>query len=107
MGFWTSVRLDWTCDAGSVFENHEPYSPRTLTVIVLLAVVFSLLASAGTGTQEAFQFLTTANTVCYGVYYLLMFAVPLVAGTRFSPRPTSDLVSSFASPASVALRSRC
>jgi amino acid transporter len=54
---------------------------------VLVAVTFSFLASAGTGTQEAFQLLTTANSVCYGVYYLLMFAAPLVAGTRFSPRP--------------------
>jgi amino acid transporter len=60
---------------------------RSLTVIVLLAMVFSFLASAGTGAQEAFQLLTTANNVCYGVYYLLMFAVPLIAGTRLSPRP--------------------
>ena len=55
---------------------------RSLIVIVLLAVVFSFLASAGTGTQEAFQLLTTANVLCYGVYYLLMFAVPLVVGAR-------------------------
>jgi len=60
---------------------------RSLTVIVLISLVFSLLASAGTGAQEAFQLLITANAVCYGVYYLLMFAVPLVAGTRASPRP--------------------
>jgi hypothetical protein len=52
-----------------------------------VSLVFSLLASAGTGAQEAFQLLITANAVCYGVYYLLMFAVPLVAGTRVSPRP--------------------
>ena len=55
---------------------------RSLIVIVLLAVVFSFLASAGTGPQEAFQLLTTANVLCYGVYYLLMFAVPLVVGAR-------------------------
>jgi len=55
---------------------------RSITVIVLLAVVFSFLASAGTGAQEAFQLLTTANQLCYGVYYLLMFAVPLVVGAR-------------------------
>jgi amino acid transporter len=59
---------------------------RSLTVIVLLALAFSFLASAGTGTQEAFQLLTTANNLCYGVYFLLLFAVPLVAGTRFSPQ---------------------
>ena len=72
---------------------------RSLTVIVLLALVFSFLASAGTGTQEAFQLLTTANTLCYGVYYLLMFAVPLVAGMRSSPRPRpSARGGCFASP---------
>jgi len=57
---------------------------RSLTVIVLIALVFSFLASAGAGTQEAFQLLTTANNLCYGVYFLLLFAVPLVAGSRFT-----------------------
>jgi amino acid transporter len=60
---------------------------RSLIVIVVVSLVFSLLASAGTGAQESFQLLITANAICYGVYYLLMFAVPLVAGTRISPRP--------------------
>jgi amino acid transporter len=60
---------------------------RSITVIVLLALSFSFLASAGTGTQESFQLLITGANACYGVFYLLMFAVPLIAGTRFSPRP--------------------
>jgi amino acid transporter len=59
---------------------------RSLAVIVFLALVFSFLASAGAGTQEAFQLLTTANNLCYGVYFLLLFAVPLVAGARFNQR---------------------
>jgi len=49
---------------------------NSLTVIVLLSVLFCSLASAGTGTQEAFQLIVTSANVCYGVYYLLMFAVP-------------------------------
>jgi hypothetical protein len=56
--------------------------------------VCALLASAGTGAQEAWQLLTVAANCCYAVYYLLMFAVPLVVGTRFSPRP--DLKPGFA-----------
>jgi amino acid transporter len=60
---------------------------RSLTVIGLLAVSCSCLASAGTGAQEAFQLIVTSGNICYGVNYLLMFAVPLVAGTRFSLRP--------------------
>jgi glutamate:GABA antiporter len=60
---------------------------RSLTVIGLLAVAFACLASAGTGSQEAFQLIVTSGNICYGVNYLLMFAVPLVAGTRFGLRP--------------------
>jgi amino acid transporter len=60
---------------------------NSLTVIVLLSVLFCSLASAGTGTQEAFQLIVTSANVCYGVYYLVMFAVPWVAGTRFSRQP--------------------
>lgn len=60
---------------------------RSIGLMVLLSLVCALLASAGAGAQEAWQLLTVAGNVCYAVYYLLMFAVPLVLGTRFSPRP--------------------
>jgi amino acid transporter len=60
---------------------------RSLAVIALTAVVFSFLASAGTGASEAYQLLATSAFICYGVNYLLMFAVPLLVGTRFSLRP--------------------
>jgi amino acid transporter len=60
---------------------------RSLMVIVALVMVLSLLASIGAGTQEAFQVIATSANVCYGVNYLLMFAVPLVAGTRFGRPP--------------------
>jgi amino acid transporter len=61
---------------------------RSLAVIVVLAVLLCLLASAGTGAQEAFQLLVTSGNVCYGINYLLMFAVPLMAGARFGNRPS-------------------
>jgi amino acid transporter len=60
---------------------------RSLAVIVLTAVVMAVLASYGTGAAEAFQLLVTCAFLCYGVNYLLMFAVPLLLGTRFSLRP--------------------
>jgi amino acid transporter len=50
---------------------------RSLAVIVLTAVLMALLASYDTGAAEAFQLLVTCGFVCYGVNYLLMFAVPL------------------------------
>jgi amino acid transporter len=60
---------------------------RSLAVIVALAVIAALLASAGVHAQEAFQVIATSANVCYGVNYLLMFAVPLVAGRRFGAPP--------------------
>ena len=50
--------------------------------------MFSFLASAGTGTQEAFQLLTTANNLCYGVYYLLCSQS---ADRRHALQPAADL----------------
>jgi amino acid transporter len=60
---------------------------RSLAVIVLAAVLMALLASFDTGAAETFQLLVTCAFVCYGLNYLLMFAVPLLLGTRFSLRP--------------------
>ncbi len=60
---------------------------RSLATIALAAVVFSFLASFSSGANEAFQLLVTSAFVCYGINYLLMFAVPLFLGTRFSKRP--------------------
>ena len=59
---------------------------RSLGVIVALSIVMGLLATYGTGAQEAFQLLSSANNTFYGVYYLMMFAVPLVVGDRFGVR---------------------
>jgi amino acid transporter len=59
---------------------------RSLGVIVALAIVMGLLATYGTGAQEAYQLLSSANNIFYGVYYLMMFAVPLVVGNRFGVR---------------------
>jgi len=69
---------------------------RSLTVIVLLSVFLASLASAGTGTQEAFQLISTSGNLSYGLYYLLMFAIPFVmrarASTPSSHRPTPLLL---------------
>jgi amino acid transporter len=60
---------------------------RSLALISLAAVMFSFLASSNAAAGEAFQLLVTSAFVCYGVNYLLMFAVPLLVGTRTSMRP--------------------
>ena len=45
-----------------------------------------VLATYGTGAQEAFQLINSAGNIFYGVYYLMMFAIPLVVGGRFAVR---------------------
>jgi amino acid transporter len=59
---------------------------RSLGVIVLAAVVIGLLATYETGAQEAFQLLLSVGNIFYGIYYLLMFAIPLVVGDRTAAR---------------------
>ncbi len=60
---------------------------RSVLVIVGLAAVMCVLASVGTGREEAFQLLQTSNQISFGIYYCMMFAVPLAVGARFGPRP--------------------
>jgi len=59
---------------------------RSLAVIAVAASVMGVAAIYGAGAQEAFQILNSAGNQMYGVYYLLMFAIPLVVGDRFGVR---------------------
>jgi amino acid transporter len=59
---------------------------RSIAVIVVLAIAMGLAATYGTGAQEAFQIINSAASVFYGIYYLMMFAIPLVVGARFGTR---------------------
>ncbi len=56
---------------------------RSLGVIVVLSVLMCFFASAGTSAQEAYQLIAVSANISYAIYYLLMFAVPLVTGSRF------------------------
>lgn len=65
---------------------------RSIAVIVLLAIGLCLLAtSGGTGAQEAFQLIVTCGNIFYGIYYLMMFAIPLAVGDRFGVKAGSWL----------------
>jgi len=59
---------------------------RSIAVIVALATGLGLLATYGTGAQEAFQVINSVGNVGYGIYYLIMFAIPLMVGERFGVR---------------------
>ena len=59
---------------------------RSIAVIVLAAIAMGLLATYGTGAQEAFQVINSVGNFGYGIYYLMMFLIPLVVGDRFRVR---------------------
>jgi amino acid transporter len=59
---------------------------RSIAVIVALAIGMGLLATFGTGAQEAFQVINSVGNVGYGIYYLMMFSIPLIVGDRFGVR---------------------
>lgn len=59
---------------------------RSIAVIVAVAIGMGLLATYGTGAQEAFQVINCVGNVSYGIYYLMMFAIPLVIGDRLGVR---------------------
>jgi len=46
-----------------------------------------LFSLAGSFAAEAYQIIYAGAFTCLGIYYLLMFAVPLIAGTRFGHQP--------------------
>ena len=59
---------------------------RSIAVIVGAAVVLGLAATSGAGAQEAFQLISSAGNLLYGVYYILLFAIPLAVGMRADMR---------------------
>ncbi len=80
---WDSVLPEWFTWLSPRFGTPV----RSLLVIVGIAAVAAVMASAGTGRQEAFQLLNTSGQVMFGLYYCAMFSVPLFTGSRFGPRP--------------------
>ena len=59
---------------------------RSIAVIVALAIGAGLLASSGSGAQEAYQTLVASGNICYAIYYGMMLLIPLVVGARFGAR---------------------
>jgi amino acid transporter len=76
---------------------------RSIAVIVAVAIVMGIAATYGTGAQEAFQLIVSIGNIFYGIYYLMMFAVPLVVGDRFGVRAGFWLKVSAVSGAAVTL----
>jgi amino acid transporter len=57
----------------------------SIAVIAVITLVLALLTSVGAGNQEAYQILQNANGIAYGIAYLVMFAIPLIASGEKPP----------------------
>jgi glutamate:GABA antiporter len=60
---------------------HPKYKTPSGSIAVIggATLVIALLTSLGAGNQESYQLLQNANGIAYGLAYLVMFAIPLVA----------------------------
>lgn len=86
LGFSTMIRLPmvtgWDHLLPAWFSRLDPrYRTPVGSVIFagVVAVVFSVLSNLGSGNQEAFQLLDNTGGILYGLCYLVMFAIPLIA----------------------------
>ena len=67
---------------------------NSILFVGIVSLGFSLAGIAGVGQQEAFQLLDNAAGILYGLTYLVLFAIPLVAARRPGsrlPRPSLRL----------------
>ena len=63
-------------------------TPRNaIAFVAVVIVVFSLLGLVDAGQQEAFQLLDNAGGTLYGLTYLVMFALPLLAPRSLGAAP--------------------
>jgi amino acid transporter len=92
LGFSTMIRLPmvagWDHLLPSWFSRLDPRYRTPVGSVLFAGVVgigLSTLANLGTGNQEAFQLLDNSGGILFGMAYLVMFAIPLVArGERAS-----------------------
>jgi amino acid transporter len=86
LSFNASVRLPlvagWDDLLPSWFTRLHPKHRTPVGSIILIggaSLVIGLLSGVGAGNQEGFQILQNASGIAYGVAYLTMFAIPLLA----------------------------
>jgi amino acid transporter len=60
---------------------------NSILFVGVITLAFALAGNVGVGIQEAYQLLENAGGIFYAFTYLALFAIPLVAARRFTPRP--------------------
>jgi glutamate:GABA antiporter len=61
---------------------------HSISIVTMIAFSLGLMSMMGANKQEAFQLLFTAAFACCGIYYLIMFAIPLLSFRHLSPKPS-------------------
>jgi amino acid transporter len=61
---------------------------RALWFVVLCSFGLATLSLLGVGRQEAFQLVITAAQAAYGLYYIVLFTIPLVNSRRLPKQPS-------------------
>ncbi len=91
LGFNYSTRLPlvagWDHLLPSWFTRlHPKYKTPGGSIVFIggATLLLALLSSVGAGNQEAYQMLLNASGIAYGLAYLVMFAIPLVAAREKS-----------------------
>src|SRR5207248_3236826 len=63
-------------------------TPRNaLGCVVLICLSFGIVSIFGVGEQEANQLLLSTAFACSGIYYLILFAIPIAGLRAFRQRP--------------------
>ncbi len=70
---------------------------NSILFVGAITLALSLAGQIGVGIQEAFQLLENAAGILYAFTYLSLFAIPIVAAGRLSPRPPRWLLLASAS----------
>jgi glutamate:GABA antiporter len=60
---------------------------NSILFVAVLVMVLVILSTAGVHEQEAMQLLQNATTAHYAITYVILFAIPLFAGQKFSCPP--------------------
>lgn len=62
---------------------------RALLFVVLCCLSLAIASCLGVARQEAFQLVITAAQASYGVYYVILFAIPLIARRTLRRKPAA------------------
>lgn len=84
---WDKLLPEW------VTKLHPTYKTPIYSILFvgIVTLAMAIASNVGVGTQEAYQLLQSAAGVCYGLAYLVMFAIPLWGYKKLDSHPSISL----------------